>query len=98
MSMLARKALLIPICSVDLGHWPQGWVHAAVICDRFPIFLLMLAFSSNVLVRSFQRSGGMPAKFSSMSSSGAVENLSLQLFQALNGTERHAVQAYKLLS
>jgi len=40
----------------------------------------------------------MPAKFSSMSSSGTIENLSLQLFQALNGTERLAVQAYKLLS
>ena len=40
----------------------------------------------------------MPAKFSSMSSSGTVENLSLQLFQALNGTERLAVQACKLLS
>ena len=25
MSMLARKALLIPISSVYLGHWPQGW-------------------------------------------------------------------------
>ena len=32
----------------------------------------------------------MPAKFSSMSSSGTVENLSLQLVQALNGTERAA--------
>ncbi|MEJ6828399.1 MAG: hypothetical protein QNK79_09770 [Synechococcus sp. ArSW.bin.68] len=40
----------------------------------------------------------MPAKFPFMSSSGAVENLSLQLFQALYGTERRAVQAYKLLS
>ena len=29
----------------------------------------------------------MPAKFSSMPSSGNVENLSLQLFQALNGME-----------
>jgi hypothetical protein len=46
----------------------------------------------------FRGVGGCPQKFSSMSSSGAVEILSLQLFQALNGTERHAVQAYKLLS
>ena len=34
----------------------------------------------------------MPAKFSSMRSSGNVENLSLQLFQALNGMERNVLQ------
>ena len=34
----------------------------------------------------------MPAKFSSMPSSGNVENLSLQLFQALNGMERNVLQ------
>ena len=97
--MLARKGSVDTnqLC-LSRGIGLKVGVHAAVICDRFPIFLLTLAFSSNVLVRAFQRSGGMPAKFSSMSSSGTIENLSLQLFQALNGTERLAVQAYKLLS